>query len=540
MAETSFTIFSDAKIPGWAEAFAELLREGSTGRVDIVDSLYEALDVDADVLILNLGRRDDEKLSPEQIALLEKRRIIAMAPGVDWLCEQLDDLEVHGGMVSHDLPMVVVDSDLLGEGSPKVPINPFALPQEPSEDWTPLTPLVYWGTTDIDEFRPSVDYIVATEHRDKCAVVMRHANFVYAGVRAHPDEWSVEYRDLMRRVALALAETPLVDLKPIVVERQIHPPGTVRFDLEPISHHDSVSTRMFHFRFDRPTVFTATLEHSRSNAMMLLFSGGKKRLHWTRVDTEDGKALTITANISAASNRAVRHRYWMLNVTNFDSENGASAKLTVRYDTAHSEMPILPLPGDAGFEHLNRHARQLFQGARDGEASACERVSRHDSTVEPGRITMDTAYRVTSREYGFEDWATIKSHVAWAPVWLPKGGTRGVQISFAQASERYAASFSLDELIEFTGDFDDDVIDSLKEAFALANGRGHRSLLGEHLCWRCWRTRLPTMCCVRWVARSIGLPRRSKQCWRSRPLHRLTEMCRSRHRLGAPSTGRTS
>ena len=481
MGEPTFTIFSDADSPGWALGFAELLREGSTGGVGIADSLDEALDGDADVLILNLRHRDDEKLTPERVALLGRRRVIGMAPGVDWLCRQLDDLEVHGGMVSQDFPMVVVDSDLLGERSPKVPIKPFAQPQERSKDWTPQTPLVYWGSADIDEFRPSVDYIVATEHYDKCAVVMRHANFVYAGVRAHPDEWSVEYRDLMRRVALALAQRPAVDLKPLAVERQIHPPGTVRFDLDPSTHHESVYSRIFHFRFDRPTAFTATLEHSGSNAMMLLFMGGKSRLHWTRVDTEDGKTLTITANVGAAAIRAVRHRYWRLNVTNFDSENGASAKLTVRYDTADSETPILPLPGNAGFEHLNRHARQLFEGARDGDSSASERIARYDSTVEPGRITMDAAYRVTSREYGFDDWTTIGSHVAWTPVWLPRAGTRGADISFARASERYAVSFSLPQLIEFTGDFDDDVIDSLKEAFAQANARGHRSLLGEHV-----------------------------------------------------------
>ncbi|MDE0421884.1 MAG: hypothetical protein OXK76_13505 [Gammaproteobacteria bacterium] len=481
MGEPTFTIFSDANCPGWAEGFAELLREGSAINVDFADSLDAAIDGESDVLILNLGRRDDEKLSPEQVALLGKRRVIAMAPGVDWLCRQLDDLEVHGGMVSQDLPMVVVDSDLLGEGSPKVPMKPFAQPQERSEDWTPQTPLVYWGTTDIDEFRPSVDYIVATEHYDKCAVVMRHANFVYAGVCAHPREWSVEYRDLMRRVALALSRTPVSDLKPLVVERQIHPPGTVRFDLERSTHHESVNWRMFYFRFDRSTVFTATLEHAGSNAMMLLFSGGKERLHWTRVDTEVGKTLTITANISAASIRAVRHRYWMLNVTNFDSENGASAKLTIRYDTTDSDMSVLPLPGDAGFEHLNRHAQQLLEGARGGDSSACERIARYDSTVEPGRVGMDTAYRVTAREFGFNDWTTIKSHVAWTPVWLPKEGTRGVDISFAQASERYVESFSFEELIEFTGDFNDDVIDSLKEAFAQARARGHRSLVGEHL-----------------------------------------------------------
>ena len=481
MDQPTFTIFSDAKIPGWGNGFAKLLREGSAVDVDFADSLDRAIDGESDVLILNLGRRDDGKLTAEQVALLGKRRVIAMAPGVDWICQQLDDLEVHGGMVSQDLPMVVVDSDLLGERSPKVPINPFAQPQERSEDWTPQTPLVYWGTTDIDEFRPSVDYIVATEHRDKCAVVMRQANLVYAGVWAHPDEWSVEYRELMRRVALALAQTPVVDLKPLVVERQIHPPGTVRFDLEPLTHHESVDSRFFHFRFDRPTVFTATLEHSGSNAMMLLFSGGKSRLHWTRVDTEDGRTLTITANISAASIRAVRHRYWTLDVTNFDSENGASAKLTVRYDTVDSEGPILALPGNAGFEHLNRHAQQLFRNARDGNASTRERIARHDASTEAGRLSQDTARTVTAREYGFNDWETLTAHVAWTPVWLPSGGTRGVDIFFARASERYAESFSLEQFVEFTGDFNDDVVDSLKEAFSHAGIRGHPSLSAEHL-----------------------------------------------------------
>lgn len=478
--ETTFTIFSDADSPGWADAFADLLRDGSSVDVDIADTLEVALTGDADVLVLNLGLRNDEKLPPEQVRLLEQRRVIGMAPGVDWLCQQLDDLEVGGGMIAQgNLPTLPVDSDLLGEPSTRLPIMPFAKQQERTFDRTAQTPLVCHGGANIDEYRPSVDYILVAEHRPKCAVVMCQANFLYAGVCAHPDEWSMEYRGLMQRVALALAERPVVDLKPVVIERQIHPPGTAGFDLEPVGHHESAYSRIFHFRFDRPTVFTATLEHSGSKAMMLLFMGGKKRLHWTRVDTEDGKTLTIAANISAASNRAVRHRYWMLHVTNFDDENAASAKLTVRYDTTDSAAPILALPGDAGFEHLNRHAEQLFRGAREGDASARERLAGHD--VEPGSLSLETACGVTALEYGFNDWATLKSHVAWTPVWLPQRGTRGVDLFFARASERYSESFSIEQLIEFTGNFNDDVIASLKDAVAHVRSRGHRSLAGEHL-----------------------------------------------------------
>ena len=71
--------------------------------------------------------------------------------------------------------------------------------------------------------------------------------------------------------------------------------------------------------------------------------------------------------------------------------------------------------------------------------------------------------------------------MAWTPVWLPKDGTRGVDIFFARASERYAESFSLEQFVEFTGDFNDDVIESLKEAFSSARSRGHPSLTPGHL-----------------------------------------------------------
>ena len=131
MGDPTFTIFSDANSPGWAEGFAELLREAPSVEVEIADSLDSAIEGDSDVLILNLGRRDDEKLSPDRIATLARRRIVGMAPGVDWLCDQLDELEVHGGMIAQaNLPMLLVDSDLLGDRSTNEPIKPFAKPQQ--------------------------------------------------------------------------------------------------------------------------------------------------------------------------------------------------------------------------------------------------------------------------------------------------------------------------------------------------------------------------------------------------------------------------
>ena len=141
MAEPTFAIFSDSKLPGWAEGFATLLREGPAARVNIAGSLDEAFDGDSDVLVLDLGLRRDEKLPPQRIASLGRRRIIAMAPGADWLCAQLDDIEFKGSNVTGDLPMLVVDSVLLGKRGADEPMRPFDEIQDaPSAEWTPETP----------------------------------------------------------------------------------------------------------------------------------------------------------------------------------------------------------------------------------------------------------------------------------------------------------------------------------------------------------------------------------------------------------------
>ena len=478
MAEASFTIFSDANSPGWAEGFAELLREGSTARVEIVDSLDEALDGDAGVLILNLGRRDDEKLSAERIASLGRRRVIALAPGVDWLCAQLDEIEFRGSNVTADMTMRVVDSDLMGNAWVKEPIRPFKeIQNAPSEEWTPQTPRVYFCSGNVAEYRSGVDYVLVPEKLEECAVVMRHANFVFAGVRAHPDKWSEQYRALIVRVAMALARRPVEDLKPIIVERQIHPPGAVRFDLDPIAEQGT-SHRAFYFRFERPTALTATLEHAGSNAMMLMFSGGKKHLHATRVDTEDGETMTITVNIGERAIRDLGHRYWSLRVQNFDRENPCSAKLTVRYDVADRTDSVRALPGNASLEYVNALAWNLL-GAAQTDTSTRRQVATRSGSKEA--IDLDVARLATAREHGFESWRDLESHLAWKPGFDMRGGTVGVDSFYARVKARYGETFTVEQLIEFVGDFTGDLHDTVTHASTRHRVGDHHTFSGKHL-----------------------------------------------------------
>ncbi|MCY3840485.1 MAG: hypothetical protein OXH09_17865, partial [Gammaproteobacteria bacterium] len=207
-----------------------------------------------------------------------------------------------------------------------------------------------------------------------------------------------------------------------------------------------------------------------------------KGLHATREDTKAGKTLTIAANISAAAIKALGHRYWVLNVTNFDIENGAWATLTVRYDGADSQVPIRALPGNAGFEYLYRDAQILFEGARRGDVSAMERIARLDSAMRPAQIDRHVARQVTAREHGFDRWDILNGHVAWeSPGSLPSVMAYGAGHFFDRGVARYPESFSIAELVEFTGDFTEDSVDMLTTSFAHAKARGHRSYTGEHL-----------------------------------------------------------
>lgn len=449
MVDATFSIFADADSPGWAEAFAALLREEGSSRIDIANSLDAAFGGDADVLILNLDPDRDTTLSTDRIEALKQRRIIAMAPGVDWLCAQLDEIEFRGGNITNDMTMVLADSDLLGARSVDT-IPPFKKPQtSPMETWTPQTPRVYFSGG-IADYRPGVDDILVPEQHEDCAVVVRQANFVFAGVRAHPDEWSAQYRVLIRRVAAALAERPVEDLVPIVVERPIHPPGAAQFELTPITRAQDGSHRSFYFRFERPTAFVATLEHTGSNALAMHFSGGKKHLHGTRADTEDGKTLTIAVKIGENAIRALGHRHWLLGVQNFDHENACSAKLTVRYDTGESGSTVRALPGNASFEYINGVAWNLSRAAQP-EAEARPRSGAVSA------MGIDAAHLATAREHGFETWGDLEAHVAWTPGFDMRGGTVGADSFDARVRAQYGESFTLEQLIEYAEDFTDEL-----------------------------------------------------------------------------------
>ncbi len=80
--------------------------------------------------------------------------------------------------------------------------------------------------------------------------------------------------------------------------------------------------------------------------------------------------------------------------------------------------PIHTLPPKPSFEHLQRQAKDLRKAVRRSEPDALARVrtttsAAHQATVETDapRFSINDAYRVLAREYGFPGWAALKREV---------------------------------------------------------------------------------------------------------------------------------
>ena len=455
-------VFADTA--GTSAVLAEIL--GGTN-VTVAETLEAALASEAEVLVLSVDERRQLELSAAQVEALRARKVLVTGGNADLVCRELD-LDIGGGMVSGVEAVNILDAALLprGEHADKS-MEPLAeRPAPRSFELRQDRRHLAWRQVP-DELRlvdgkGFVEVLVALPQKDSWGVVTRQSNCVFAGVIAPPDDWSADYRRLFRAVVDALAERDHEDFKLAVVPRQIHPTGTVRFELEPLkpwTDDNRNPSRIFYFRFDRPTVLTATLRHSGSDAAMLLFQGGPKQRLFTREDAEHGETLTIAVTLAQSSIDAIGDRYWTLNVTNFDHVNGMSGELTVRYDALDGGA-IQPLPGNASYEHVHWFSERLETG------------------------NAQRRRRETARSFGFDDWQTLVGHVGWSEAKPPEDGARMRDIYFARAQAAHGESFGLHELTEFNApllEVQDDLGRAIKEAFAIAESRGHASVGVEHL-----------------------------------------------------------
>ena len=463
------TVFSDAE--GAAEVFAELLGDAN---VTIAASFEEALESTSEVVLLDLHVRRDKPFPESRHDELRARKLVVTGPWANELCRELD-LEIGGGNVIEGQPLRVLDSTLLGgawSASGENSIEPFAELDAPSraDGWREQS-LHFRHIPEELRLRGEsgfVEVLVAPADRgDEVAIVAREANCVFAGVTGHPERWSDAYRRVFVRVVSALADRERDVYRPAIVPRAVHEPGTIRFRLDASTGFwaNDEESRYLHFQFDRPTVFTATLKHHGSDEVALTFSGGRKQLYGIREDGGPGETLTIALTIAQPAIDAMAGRHWRLRVDNYDMDNGMSAELTVRYDALEGGA-ILPLPSDSSFEHAHWFAERLVIGEGD--------VRRQE----------------TARTFGFDDWTTLQTHVAWRGPTSSAGVVHGCDMRFARAQEQFGnasnrrGSISAHDIAEFMAssvEMSADVRAALLEAGALAETRQHGSVDVEHL-----------------------------------------------------------
>jgi ankyrin repeat protein len=80
--------------------------------------------------------------------------------------------------------------------------------------------------------------------------------------------------------------------------------------------------------------------------------------------------------------------------------------------------PSRVLPPHPSLEQQKTQAKELLKALRAGDAGARERVRRH--LPDKQRITLSDAQFVIAREYGFESWAKLKTHIAHAAPSAPE------------------------------------------------------------------------------------------------------------------------
>jgi ankyrin repeat protein len=69
------------------------------------------------------------------------------------------------------------------------------------------------------------------------------------------------------------------------------------------------------------------------------------------------------------------------------------------------------LPERPNLGQLRRQAKELRDGARQGDAPGLDRFARHHGGVPPGPVTLAAAQLVIARELGFLSWPKLKAHV---------------------------------------------------------------------------------------------------------------------------------
>ena len=239
-----------------------------------------------EVLVLVLSRkprrRAFSKIGDEVFHALRNRKIVGIGHGAAQLFGKLG-LEINSDATA-DASLVRTPSITVQESSdvwkpslqePFVAheLPPVTDPDASREDGSPM-----YMDDNVAMYIPRwshhcsvVDVIARWTGDENYAPIARQGNHTLVGLAAPATSWTPQYRDFFHDLAMLVHAHRL---EPFTrAEWDITPPGTYQVQLARGGSTDEPCRKNYYFRFTKPTLFSAHLQHKESQHLMLLFTG---------------------------------------------------------------------------------------------------------------------------------------------------------------------------------------------------------------------------------------------------------------------------
>jgi hypothetical protein len=292
-----------------------------------VGTIEAAIASKADVLVVVMTGGAPRELGEATLEALKKRKTIGIGYGAAELFGQMG-LEIKGGACAHGtsrpVRMSIMKSVWLGDAK----AGPIAVLRQTPNGEADVSghDIFAMYIPPRSELSSVVDVIARWTGDPNYAPIVRQGNCIMVGLPVPATMWAPAYADFFRNLSTALAERKLDAFS--TARWEVTKPGTHEFKLAEGRSTDELSYKAFYFQFSEATSFTARLEHRGSKAVMLLFTGGNEA-HSTRKDGGTGETLGIACDISQTDVQEAAQRYWILRVTNFDTNAPVDCKLTI-------------------------------------------------------------------------------------------------------------------------------------------------------------------------------------------------------------------
>lgn len=326
-----FIVYSSEADAEFRTALFRVLRgNDKVSRIAKADTIEKAVESEVDVLVLIMTGRKLPELEAKTIEALKKRKIVGIGAGAAVLFGKLG-LEINLGACAHSgnvpPPVRISRSALLGDPKSTDPIQ-VCLDAPEEEKLDNFAVFLPPGGSDASV----VDVIARWAEDPNYAPIVRQGNCILIGVPVPATRWTDPYANLIKEVCQALLERKTEPFS--TARRELTKPGTYEFKLAKRGSPDEPFEKTFYFRFSEATRLTARLEHSGSEAVMLIFMGqDENRMNWTRRDARNQEALEIASIIRQEQNETLGERYWVLKVTNFGGKGVADCKLKITCET---------------------------------------------------------------------------------------------------------------------------------------------------------------------------------------------------------------